>query len=206
MYHNTVNAQKREIIRNEAQTKAYHIIYESCADTHPKLAWDMHSDCPYIDEDRLGSMNGQLAWAMLKESLDPSKRTRRDERLYEFLYAVFCDHPCHDGVTPDEFTAEVDAFLTNVLPYMERKPTAESASIEIIEHMPKSLSEAGQRIKTALKSEGNLEDQEVVLERCQVAVDIAKRLTGLSTPIPTPISAEKLADAAKRGATIEVLR
>ena len=43
MNKNAVNAAKREILRYQALTDGFQVLYESCERTHEKLAWDMIS-------------------------------------------------------------------------------------------------------------------------------------------------------------------
>merc|ERR1712091_330772 len=99
-------------------------------------------------------MDGETAWAMIIDSLNLDQRTWSDAKATEFMHTLFNSYRGRDGMLPREFTSEIHAYQVNVLPHLERKPTPEGTSMEIIAHLPKTLTEAGRRVEDRARQEG----------------------------------------------------
>ena len=205
VHQNQQNGLKRHGIGYKALTDLYALCYESCRKKNPKLAWDMSVRCVYGGT-LAGYMNGMLAYQMIEESLSIDKRTRHDKQTYEYLYSLFLACPSPDGALPREYTEEINALLTNILPYVARKPTKEDLNLEVIHHMPKALTEAGRRVEDGARREGRLDETDYVVELCQKEVDYGKRVADTEASATVYLTADQMAEAGKHGLTVTDLR
>ena len=100
--------------------------------------------------------------AKSKEAVD-----RNDQLKYTKAMENIRDNKLADNVTaPEGFADCVNLFNSKINPYLEEPFTGAKLSSFILEFLPDALSTDKRALRRKLKSEGGLDDPEVVTERC----------------------------------------
>ena len=166
---NHKNAMLRQRLTLSCWNELFAGLHLCCKANAPLLMQVLYDACDLTSAGYVGGyFDGPRAWRIIKARISSADDTRskHDKNYYRACLNAQLANRLPGGAPAAEFTRRAMAYVLYIMPNLAQKYTLPDAADYILDLMPKTLHEAGRRVKAECKAAGNLHDLQNLITLC----------------------------------------